>query len=117
VWKTAWEIDATLPLYGPDAFHPSELGTYAAAVTIYAVARHRSPVGLPFRLDVGGGGGVARQLASAHRSAGGRLVASATSEVTLRALSGHDFAGRATVVQPPHGRTPYTSEGLPRSVS
>ena len=53
-WKTAWTHDPTLPLYGPDDFHPSPLGTYAAAVTIYAVVRERSPVGLPFRLEVGG---------------------------------------------------------------
>jgi hypothetical protein len=53
-WKSAWQLDASLPLYGPDDFHPSELGTYAAAVTIYAGARDRSPVGLPFRLLVGG---------------------------------------------------------------
>lgn len=43
VWKRA----PTLPLYGPDGFHPSRLGTYAAAVTITAVLASRSPVGLP----------------------------------------------------------------------
>jgi hypothetical protein len=53
VWKTAWQSDSALPLYGPDDFHPSLLGTYAAAVTIYAVVRERSPVGLPFRFKVG----------------------------------------------------------------
>jgi len=53
-WKAAWTLDPNLVLYGPDDFHPSVLGTYAAAVTIYAVARDRSPVGLPFRFDVGG---------------------------------------------------------------
>jgi hypothetical protein len=43
VWKRA----PTLPLYGPDGFHPSRLGTYAAAVTITAVLASRSPIGLP----------------------------------------------------------------------
>jgi hypothetical protein len=43
VWKRA----PSLPLYGPDGFHPSRLGTYAAAVTIAAVLSDRSPVGLP----------------------------------------------------------------------
>jgi hypothetical protein len=43
VWKRA----PSLPLYGPDGFHPSRLGTYAAAVTITAVLADRSPVGLP----------------------------------------------------------------------
>ena len=54
VWKAAWQLDPGLPLYGPDDFHPSELGTYAAAVTIYAVVNDRSPVGLPFRLTAFG---------------------------------------------------------------
>jgi len=84
VWKTAWEIDATLPLYGPDAFHPSELGTYAAAVTIYAVARHRSPVGLPFRLDVGGVAVSLDSLQALTVQQAAASVTSATSEVTLR---------------------------------
>ena len=43
VWKRA----PSLPLYGPDGFHPSRLGTYAAAVTITAVLAHRTPIGLP----------------------------------------------------------------------
>jgi hypothetical protein len=43
VWKRA----PGLALYGRDGFHPSRLGTYAAAVTITAVLAGRSPVGLP----------------------------------------------------------------------
>jgi len=34
-WRIAWESDADLPLYGPDGFHPSVLGTYAAALVMY----------------------------------------------------------------------------------
>lgn len=34
-WQEAWRRDAALPLYGPDHFHPSSLGTYLAALTIY----------------------------------------------------------------------------------
>jgi len=34
-WQDAWQDDATLPLYGPDGYHPSPLGTYLAALTIY----------------------------------------------------------------------------------
>jgi hypothetical protein len=33
-WLIAWESDPTLPLYGPDGFHPSGLGTYLAALVI-----------------------------------------------------------------------------------
>ncbi|HEY3182659.1 MAG TPA: SGNH/GDSL hydrolase family protein [Gaiellaceae bacterium] len=34
-WRTAWRRLPRLPLYGPDGFHPSPLGTYLAAVVVY----------------------------------------------------------------------------------
>ena len=34
-WTAAWATDAALPLYGPDGFHPSPIGTYLAALAIY----------------------------------------------------------------------------------
>jgi len=34
-WREAWAIDAKLALYGPDGFHPSQTGTYLAALVIY----------------------------------------------------------------------------------
>lgn len=34
-WLDAWDADPDAPLYGPDRFHPSPLGTYAAALVIY----------------------------------------------------------------------------------
>jgi hypothetical protein len=34
-WRTAWDIDPSVPLYGPDGFHPSERGTYLAALVVY----------------------------------------------------------------------------------
>lgn len=46
-WKTAWQTDPAFPLYGPDRFHPSRLGSYQAALVIYAELRDKSPVGLP----------------------------------------------------------------------
>lgn len=36
-WRAAWQLDPELPLYGPDGFHPSQLGSQAAALTIYAM--------------------------------------------------------------------------------
>lgn len=36
VWREAWSHDSSLPFYGPDQFHPSQLGSYAAALTIAA---------------------------------------------------------------------------------
>lgn len=54
VWKAALAEHAKIPLYGPDGFHPSPLGTYAAAVVVYSRLTASSPVGLPTRLSVGG---------------------------------------------------------------
>jgi hypothetical protein len=53
-WVAAWQRDHTLQLYGPDGFHASPMGTYLAALAIYAELLDVSPVGLPARLSVGG---------------------------------------------------------------
>jgi hypothetical protein len=50
-WKTAWKSDPSFPLYGPDRFHPSPLGTYLAALVIYSELRDKSPVGLTAGLE------------------------------------------------------------------
>ena len=34
-WVAAFAKDPQLPLYGPDGYHPGELGTYLAALVIY----------------------------------------------------------------------------------
>ena len=34
-WLLAWQRDSTLELYGPDRFHPSEAGTYLAALATF----------------------------------------------------------------------------------
>ena len=31
-WRAAWRCDPAIALYGPDGFHPSELGTYTAGL-------------------------------------------------------------------------------------
>lgn len=41
-WRAAWRLDASLPLYGADGFHPSPMGTYLAALVI-----HRQVFGEP----------------------------------------------------------------------
>ncbi len=46
-WRAAWREDPSLPLYDVDAYHPSMLGSYAAALTIYRGLTQRSVVGLP----------------------------------------------------------------------
>ena len=46
-WRAAWRADASLPLYGPDDFHPSPAGSYLAALMFFEKLSGRSPVGLP----------------------------------------------------------------------
>ncbi len=55
-WLAAWNLDASLPLYGPDGFHPSETGTYLAALAVFAGLTGSSPVGLPSTLELPAGG-------------------------------------------------------------
>ena len=72
-WQLAWRCNARAPLYGPDDFHPSPTGTYAAALVAYG-RLFRAPLrsrelqrgGVPVRLS--------RLLqASAARALGRRL--------------------------------------------
>ena len=44
-WRLAWEKDAQLPLYGPDGFHPSPLGTYAGALMLFEKLTGRTASG------------------------------------------------------------------------
>lgn len=54
-WQVAWERNPNLALYGPDNFHPSQLGTLLAALTIYGGLYGELPQTLPSSLDVGNG--------------------------------------------------------------
>jgi hypothetical protein len=54
-WRAAWREDPAAPLYGLDGFHPTEAGTYAAALAIFAGLTDRSPVGLPDTLSLPSG--------------------------------------------------------------
>jgi hypothetical protein len=46
-WLEAWRRQPRLALYGADAFHPSVLGTYLAAVVVWSGLSGARPVGLP----------------------------------------------------------------------
>lgn len=50
-WLHVWQSDPGLALYGPDQFHPSVLGSYAAALSMFCELFRQSPVGLPDRLQ------------------------------------------------------------------
>ncbi|MEM1127619.1 MAG: hypothetical protein AAGI71_13285 [Bacteroidota bacterium] len=42
-----WDLDADLPLYGPDGFHPSPQGAYLAALVIYSGLTEADPAAIP----------------------------------------------------------------------
>ncbi|HZR11135.1 MAG TPA: SGNH/GDSL hydrolase family protein [Myxococcales bacterium] len=49
-WLLAWKRDPSLPLYSSDGFHPSEQGSYLAALVIVSVLTARPAVGMPARV-------------------------------------------------------------------
>ena len=53
-WQLAWAQDSTLPLYSGDGFHPSTMGTYLAALTIFQRIYGRSPEGVQATAVVNG---------------------------------------------------------------
>jgi hypothetical protein len=48
-WRAAWAADPNLQLYGGDGFHPSEIGTFLAALEIYERISGRDVRTLPPR--------------------------------------------------------------------
>jgi hypothetical protein len=96
-WLAAWDRDESLQLY-EDQLHPTTEGAYLAALVVYARLFDRSPVGMPFELDLSGGAavridaGVAQllQAAAAEALAGtpGLAVQARRSGLTLNAPGG-----------------------------
>lgn len=48
-WQKAWESDANLQMY-QDGLHPSAIGAYLAAATIYSKLLNKTPKGLPLTI-------------------------------------------------------------------
>ena len=46
-WREAWRHDPSLAFYADDGFHPSALGSYLAALTIWRGLSGQSAIGLP----------------------------------------------------------------------
>ncbi|MBK8283464.1 MAG: hypothetical protein IPK97_00530 [Ahniella sp.] len=65
-WQRAWADDPQLALYGPDGFHPSELGTYLAALTLFCTVYQQSPEGLPAQIPRANGASTALPEATAR---------------------------------------------------
>jgi hypothetical protein len=53
-WLGAWALDPQLQLYGPDGYHPSELGTYLAALVVFEGITGLDARSLPAEAVVGG---------------------------------------------------------------
>jgi hypothetical protein len=53
-WRAAWNMDPSLPFYGPDGFHPSPLGTYLATLVIYEGITGQDARSLPDQAIVAG---------------------------------------------------------------
>jgi hypothetical protein len=53
-WRVAWSTGPRVALYGEDGFHPSELGTYLAALVVYEGLTGRDVTTLPARINVAG---------------------------------------------------------------
>lgn len=79
-WRTAWKTDPLLALYGADGFHPSELGTFLAALVVYE----------------GITGHDARTLPSTATAAGHQLNVSAGTVHLLQHAAHETVAGFAT---------------------
>ena len=74
-WRLAWRCNTRVALYGPDGFHPSPLGTYAAALTVYGRLFKAPLVGIPALWPRGVSTGTARLLQkSAARALGRRIL-------------------------------------------
>jgi hypothetical protein len=53
-WRAAWSAGPRIALYGPDGFHPSQLGTYLTALVVYEGLTGRDVTTLPPRVLVAG---------------------------------------------------------------
>ncbi len=65
VWRQAWQRDPTLQFYS-DGLHPSALGSYAVALSIFGMLYGRSTVGLPARIRLIDGTEVSMSAATAR---------------------------------------------------
>jgi hypothetical protein len=54
-WRASWRIDPALEFYGEDDFHPSTLGTYAVALSMFAEMFRQTPADLPATFSLANG--------------------------------------------------------------
>lgn len=46
-WRAVWQRDPAVELYGPDGFHPSRVGSFVAALTLFEMLLAEDPRALP----------------------------------------------------------------------
>ncbi len=51
-WLEAWKRVPNLQLYSVDKFHPSQMGSYLAALIIYQQIYQQNPIGLPYKFRI-----------------------------------------------------------------
>jgi hypothetical protein len=102
-WRRVWDADPSIALYGPDGFHPSELGSQVAALTMFRVLFDESLSSLPARMVP-----VTPGLPVVDLGSEAALVVAAVEEAvveTTAATSGEEGGGRPSVgsliVRPP----------------
>jgi hypothetical protein len=76
-WELALQRDPPPRLYSSDGFHPTEQGSYLAALVIVGVFTGRSPVGMPIRVTRPAGSEVAipQQTAAVLQDAAAAAIA------------------------------------------
>jgi hypothetical protein len=62
-WRAAWQVESSLPLYGRDGFHPSEVGTYLSALVIYEQLFASPPPAAPVPVAAQQVAGLLRRIA------------------------------------------------------
>jgi hypothetical protein len=77
-WRAAWRLDARMPLYSGDGFHPTREASYLAALVMTQQLFGIPPLGLPAQLELRTGG---RLRLSADRA---RLLQRAAAEAGER---------------------------------
>ena len=54
-WRASWRIEPALEFYGDDDFHPSTLGTYAIALSMFSEMFRQTPADLPATFSLANG--------------------------------------------------------------
>lgn len=64
-WRAAWRLDAKMPLYSGDGFHPTREASYLAALVMFQQLFGQPPTGLPHQLKLRTGGSLSIPAARA----------------------------------------------------